>query len=220
MATDNEIWSYSELQTPKTPQEFQETRKSFLEEMKNLVLSKDWKMESETDGTVMESHSNPGSNIHMTRCTRTFDDVSKFENFADQLFDSSLEKKQAIYEDMLENKELKHIDDKNHVVFSQFKAPFPTWKREFVMLKSREVEKDGSHLITSCSINYEDSPFSKGFVRGVAKTAMLVTPLKEENKIRVIKVDYVDPKGWIPIWLLNSLKGKSINNINKMQGYL
>ena len=220
MSANNSTWSYVELQTPKTVDEIQKTSRYFLDKMKRLLLSVGWNKESNTNGTTMESRSISNSNVLMTRCTRTFDGVAKFDDFTDELFDSSLEKKQKIYVDMLENKVLQDIDDNNHIVLSRFKAPFPTSRREFVMLKSREVLEDGSHLITSCSINYEGTPFSTGFVRGAAMTGMLVTPLLDENKIKVVKIDYVDPKGWIPAFVLNWVKGKSIENINKMQGYL
>lgn len=220
MSSDNSTWSYEELQTPTTPTDYQTASRSFLDEMKGLLLSTDWNKESKTDGTTMESRSVPGSNVQMTKCTRTFNGVDKFGDFTDELYDSTLANKQRIYVDMLENKILHDAGDDGHVVLSQFKAPFPTAKREFVMLKSREVLDDGSHLITSCSINHEQAPFSSGFVRGAAKTGMLISPLYDADKIRVTKIDYVDPKGWIPSFILNWVKGKSIENINKMQGFL
>lgn len=213
-------WYYKELKTPGTQKEFEQVAKNFSSEMARLLVSNSWDKEDEQNGTVMETHSIPESNILMTRCTRTFDDVSKFDKFSDDLLDSSLAKKQKIYPDMLENKVVREINNNTHVVLSQFKAPFPTGKREFVMLKFREVLENGSHVITSCSINFESVPFSSGFTRGIAKTAMLVTPLNEENKIKVVKIDFVDPKGWIPAFVLNWVKGKSIDAINKMQGYL
>jgi hypothetical protein len=208
------------LQTPITFAEFRKAGESFLAEMKRLLLSTDWNRETETAGTTLESRSMPNSNVQMIRYTRTFDDVGKFHDFVEELYDSSLEKKQEIYVDMLENKMLHHVDDNNHVVLSQFKAPFPTTNREFVMLKSRDVLDDGSHLITSRSINFAEVPFSSGFVRGAGKTGMLITPLHTEDKIRVTKIDYVNPKGWIPSFILNWVKGKSIENIDKMEGYL
>ncbi len=164
-----------------------------------------------------------GSSIKVLRCTKYFDNVNglnKFDQFVDQLFDSSFETRKKICEDLIENIVIDEIDENNQVVLSKFKAPGKFTPREFLVLKSRMICDDGSHLIIFCSINRKRTPFSEGYIRGVGNTGILVTPLYDQNKIKVTKVDHIDPRGKVPSFVLNTLKKKSVENLNKMEHYL
>lgn len=190
---------------------------TFMGEMANLINTTDgWKIVSETNGVKLEARSVEGSDIEMTRCTKVFDNLDKFETFVQNQFSSDLGVKQKAYVDMVESDIIQEINENNHVTHTKFNGPTMVAARDFVMLKSRQVQSDGSHLITACSIDSSE-PVFKGCVRGEAKTGMLITPLHGENKIKVVKVDHVRPKGWIPPFVLNWLKGKSVDNVNKME---
>ena len=212
-------WQYDDIPTPKTPPEFDNLRNETLEAILMLADADDWTHFSIVDGVTLESKHIPETNITATRGTMTF--KGNFNTFVDNLFESSDASKKKIFEDMVLNTVVRTIDDNNMVVHSQFRAPPTVSWREFVVLKSRMVLDDGRHVITAVSINDETVPFSKGYVRGVAISGMIVTPPKEgDNMIKIVKVEHVDPKGWLPIALINMMKGKVGKTLAKMPIYL
>jgi hypothetical protein len=227
MKQNSQNWSYDTLYTPKNDKDSKNFGEKVLKEMLTMINSNGWEVFSRTDKVLLEETSVKDSNISAVKGTIVFTNKNKsFEYFVNSLYSSLFVEKKKIYDELISNKAIRIIDENNVIVHSQFAAPsgiiaglIPIAPREFVVLKSRQVLEDGSYLITAHSINYYLIPFSKGFVRGVVKTGMLITQLGD-NKIRVIKVDHLDPKGWIPSAVINFIKAKSRFRLIGMMTYL
>lgn len=218
-SNNNGQWKYDELPTPLKPEDYAKIRELTIKRTLNWVDSNDnWSFFSTVDGVTLESRPVSNSSITVTRGTMTFK-CNDFNKFVDHLFESSDESKKKIFEDMEANKIVKELDKDNMIVHSQFRAPPTVSWREFVVLKSRVVLQDGRHIITAVSINDKNVPFTDGYVRGVAISAMVVTNNKD-GTIKLVKVEHVDPKGWLPVTLINMLKGKVGKTLAKMPVYL
>ena len=214
-------WETTDVSTPTKPHEYEDVRKNVLNTVLEWTNSDDgWTPFSIVDNVTLESKVVDNSGITATRGTLTFEG-SDFNRFVDNLFESSDESKKKIFEDMEANTVVKNLDHNNMVVHSQFRAPPTIYWREFVVLKSRTVLSDGRHVITAISINDETVPHSKGYVRGVVISGMIVTPpKKDDNMIKIVKVEHVNPKGWLPVSLINMMKGKVGKTLARMTVYL
>jgi len=214
-------WKYDDVSTPMSAADYESLRTSTLKTVLHWTDSnKNWEHFGVVDGVTLESKHVRNSGVTATRGTMVFKGTN-FNQFVESLYESSDESKKKIFEDMEANKVVKNLDANNMIVHSQFRAPPTISWREFVVLKSRQVLDDGRHVITAVSINDKSVPFSDGYVRGVAISGMIVTPPKDGNNlIKVVKVEHVDPKGWLPFALINMLKGKVGKTLAKMPVYL
>lgn len=218
------MWSYESLFTPTITDEFMIIGKQFLEDQLKLIKSNKWKPYDNTGKVLLEELHISNSNISAIKASMVYhvkkhDDI---ERIADMMYSSSLKEKKKMYDEIIKNDIIKEIDNNNMIIHSQFNSPigFGFIKpREFVALKSRMLLDDGSYLITACSINYQDIPFSPGFVRGIGRTAMLISSLGD-TQFKITKVDHMDPKGWIPSHLINKLKGKNGKRLERIKAYL
>lgn len=210
-------WAHDELMTPTTNDDFLELGKQSVIEKSNWFNSTNWTFFQEVDGVVLEEQPMVGSNISTIKGTVVLNgsDLNKLSN---NLFCSTYEITKKTYDELINSTEVLRINDNNMVTHSQFQSPFGVTNREFVSLKTRVVLENGDHLITTHSINYEPIPFSYGFVRGVVKSGILISKLND-NKLKVTKIEHVDPKGWIPSTVINMFKSKVGNRLNGMQVY-
>ncbi|AYV77273.1 MAG: START domain containing protein [Barrevirus sp.] len=217
----NEQWKYDNLSTPREVKEYENVKRDIIKTTLDWTDSNDgWTHFGIVDDVTLESREIPGSGITATRGTMIFNG-NNFNKFVDSLFESSDESKKKIFEDMESNTIVRTIDNDNVVIHSQFRAPPTISWREFVTLKSRTVLNDGRHVITATSINDQDVPFTKGYVRGIVVSGMVVTPPSNgNNSIKIVKVEHVDPKGWLPVSLINMMKGKVGKTLAKMPIYL
>lgn len=217
--SNNDEWKYDELPTPIQGRDYENVRDKVLTKTLKWADSNDgWSHFDVVDGVTLESKAVDKSGITATRGTLKAK-CADFNKFINNLYDSSDESKKKIFEDMVSNKVIKNIDENNMVVHSQFKAPTPVYWREFVVLKSKVLLKDGRYAITAISINEKSVPFSKGYVRGVAISAMIVSN-NGDGTITLVKVEHLNPKGWLPVALINMMKGKVGKTLAKMPVYL
>jgi len=95
-----------------------------------------------------------------------------------------------------------------HVVY---KAPFPLSYREFVALRAKTVESDGSYLSYGNSINHKTFPTTKDYVRAVSiVSGWSFRPVPgNPNQCIAKRIVQMDPKGVIPAWVVNSYKTKA-----------
>jgi len=212
-------WKYDELPTPVKPEDYAKIRDLTIKKTLKWVDSNDqWSHFSVVDGVTLESRPVSNSGITATRGTIVAK-CADFNKFVDHLYESDDASKKKIFDNMHANRVVKELDDNNMIVHSQFTAPPTISWREFVVLKSRVVLPDGRHIITAVSINDKDVPFTDGYVRGIAISAMVVSK-NNDGTIKLVKVEHVDPKGWLATSLVNMMKGKVGKTLAKMPVYL
>lgn len=95
------------------------------------------------------------------------------------------------------------IYDDNHVVdHCVFKTPWPLTYRDITSLQTRHNLPDGSFMLVTKSVIWDAAPPTKEFVRGnVIEAGYFVKPINN-NKSKLTYVVQVDPKGWVPLWIV------------------
>jgi len=91
----------------------------------------------------------------------------------------------------------------------RYRIRVPIWgvsNREFVALQwCKYNEKTNRHTLISCSVNYDEKfpPTETDYVRGHCISVLQVE--KTDRGCGMVIYTHVDPGGWIPVSLLNSL---------------
>lgn len=219
---NNNNWSYEELETPISKEEYLKVGDNAERTILEWIYSDDYTLIRNENNVLLEQKPIIGSKISAAKATGVVSNI-EFNRLVDILFTNDVDKRRELYDDLLENEVVKVIDDNNVVINSKFQAPSGIAPREFVALKRRTYFDDGSCMITMYSINNKDNPFNEEYVRGVCRTGILLSPLVGEDgkildgMINVIKLDHIDPKGWVPSMVINMYAGKVADKIVKMQ---
>ena len=126
---------------------------------------------------------------------------------------------------------VKRYDDDRCLVYSAFNAPVPkiVYPRDFCYLKSRKLckgYKNTSHYLAVDVCYSVDSsfphyvPLHKERVRGHLFMAGLLFEKIDEHTSRAYYVMQLDPKGWIPHWIVNLTAPQQGYNIKWVRDYL
>jgi len=112
--------------------------------------------------------------------------------------------------DMKEIAKLLEVNSEVMLVRTRATAPFPVTPREFVLVRGRK-EQDGALYIFTTSVNYAGSEVDAAYVRGVIPAnGYIFRPVEgDPNKTNLSRVTSIDPKGAIPLWVIDMVKTKS-----------
>jgi len=104
-----------------------------------------------------------------------------------------------------------------------FKTPFPVTSRDFCAIRC-STEEDGVRYIWGCSVISSAVPENAEgkFVRGmIIVSGFVFKPVDgEPDQCLITNVNQVDPKGWIPAWVVNLGKGKSLARMTGLKKLL
>ena len=135
------------------------------------------------------------------------------------LYEPSLEDRKKISTDFIDEEVIKTLDSNNKLTMSRFSAPWPVYPREFLTLKTKRMLADDVYIVAAQSINYKSKPFSNKYVRAVVRTGMFIEKM-DNNRIKITRVEHIDSKGFIPLWIIDMKKGKVGERLTNMQVYL
>lgn len=218
-STTTNNWEIEELDTPQNRNDFKRIAKEMIKNRQDLMDSDDWvivKDASDFDEVLIETKDIQDSNIIMTKATG-FCKLQKGEDLrslAMDIFDPTLKlKRNALHENISEYEKIKSVRDNIEVVRMEAYCPGVT-NRDFLVLRTYEKIGD-TYLIAVESINHPDHPFDPNCVRGVARSGVWVSMLTDEVA-QIISIDHVDPRGWIPSMLINTLVTASGSWIEKL----
>eukprot|EP01103_Thecamoeba_quadrilineata_P005016 TRINITY_DN14871_c0_g1_i1.p1 TRINITY_DN14871_c0_g1~~TRINITY_DN14871_c0_g1_i1.p1 ORF type:complete len:249 (-),score=49.08 TRINITY_DN14871_c0_g1_i1:131-838(-) len=216
------FWSYlgatnenptPELPSPKTPEEYNHLIEEKGELMYSIIEDPRWtKIDFlEDDGSVSDVElsdlvfeNNPLTFVR-TRIT--------YKISAERIFklvqSKELEEIKLFDKDMTSMRILEDVSENLVVLFTTYEAPFPVATREFLVLRGGKKDAKGNYVSINTSIQYQDVPEEAGNVRGVLNVGgWIITPL-DADSCRCTRVAQVDPKGWIPPFVVNLFKQKA-----------
>eukprot|EP01088_Endostelium_zonatum_P012146 TRINITY_DN26324_c0_g1_i1.p1 TRINITY_DN26324_c0_g1~~TRINITY_DN26324_c0_g1_i1.p1 ORF type:complete len:368 (+),score=68.07 TRINITY_DN26324_c0_g1_i1:31-1104(+) len=108
------------------------------------------------------------------------------------------------------------------VCYYSFSAPWPVSPRDFMTLAGEKMMEDGSVCSAVRSIVKEDLPEVSGFVRGTLHpgTGFVLKSLDNapdgSPRTQVTYVVQMEPNGWIPNWVVNSVNGSQVAIVNDL----
>jgi len=102
---------------------------------------------------------------------------------------------------------LHSFDEDHDIIYIRYTAGVPLVSdRDFVYLENRKQLDDGTKLLVGYSVEDPDDKHTSDCVRGVVHVSgYAMRPGKEPGTIEVLYQLQIDPKGWLPIWLVNML---------------
>jgi len=104
---------------------------------------------------------------------------------------------------------LQENSDLDVITYSLNTVPFPFADREMVLRNSVRLDRERKYLVLDIySVKFDGQPVKKGAVRSHMHCGeMNVRPISE-RRTEVSMLLYVDPKGFIPPWLVNMFQKK------------
>ncbi|MDP2435765.1 MAG: START domain-containing protein [archaeon] len=119
-----------------------------------------------------------------------------------------LETLQTFEDQTLDVRVLREINESTQVVLRHIKSPSPLSNREVAALRHTRVLEDGTHLLLGCSINVKGLPETPSFVRANALVACWHITPNPDGSCTVVRLGQVDPRGSIPLMVVNAFKQK------------
>jgi hypothetical protein len=211
-------WKYENIPTPKTDEDY----KKLIDAVFNQRLRwiKDYprwnKIEDRNDLTLREIYVN--NSDFPIYCTSGILHNVNIDDIAKLFYNSEYEEKKVIFEDLISQEITNLKEIKNaHVINSKYSASFGVSNREILGVKAIRKYDTGGYFIVVQSINKESIPFSNLYVRAIAQCATVLRPINDDKDVEIININHIDPKGWIPSFLVTMFRNKQFTSIEKIQ---
>jgi hypothetical protein len=143
-----------------------------------------------------------------------------FEQVVKILYSPTKGERKKVYKESIDHKVIQTFGSTYHIGYSLFEAPYTVTNRAFLALRSVALLDDGSYIISIRSINRKDVPFDTNYVRGISNCDIHISLAEIEgnpNCVKIVSVDHIDPKGWIPTYIINSFKSRAGEFLNNIQ---
>lgn len=172
----------------------------------------DWRAIFSDQGLTVYSRRIPGSNV------LAFGAKGELQAPIDQIMEV-MRRVEIVGEwmpDIREKFTLEVKSDVEVVTYSINRLPFPFSDRELILHNSVHLDKVRKYIVLDMrSIDFDGCPVKKGAVRANLNCGeMMVRPVGL-RKTEVALLMYVDPKGFIPAWLVNRVQRRLPYNFLK-----
>jgi len=108
-------------------------------------------------------------------------------------------------ENIMEGFLIERLDENNDVGYYSAKVPFGLSNRDFVNRRSWRVKGNKQYIIMNHSVVHPAQPERKGFVRAWSYRAGYLIQSREEGGCTLTFVAHIDPRGWIPHYVVNKI---------------
>jgi len=209
-------WLIDDLPTPLSKEDYEKISNEALDNVIKVVSVDGWKLIGEKNGVLIEEMQVPGSDVNAIRTSCVLKNVN-VHNVIKCIFEPSFAERRAIYDKLLSHELIEKVRPEIVVARSRFSAPLGVSPREFLMMRSLGQFDDGTYVISVRSINRKDVPFDPNYVRGISNSDIYIFPIDETRDVRIVSCDFIDPRGWIPTYIINSYKQDAGDWLIKMQ---
>lgn len=213
-------WKYPDLQTPITTADFESLAHDvLLQREKNINSnSNEWSLvkKYENPDILIEQQAVPNSNVTMIRVTSyvNLTHTKTFDSILQRIYDPTFEQRKELVDSIVAYEKYKTITNTINIAKTEAKCP-PITNRVFVALRTYKQTSTGGYLIGIQSINDESQYFDDNYIRGVSNCGISLEPISADQ-IKIVSVDHIDPKGWVPTMLTNSFKETAGDWIKKL----
>lgn len=153
-------------------------------------------------------------NIQTYTISTEANDIVKAKAIA--VFDATVSEVQAILNQvderhlwvpyLLNSLVINKINKLQRIEYALFAAPWPASDRDFVYSHDIQVTENGSVLYKMKSVVLADAKENSGVVRGeIIESSYRLTSI-DKNKTKIELIYHVDPKGWLPSWIVNIIQ--------------
>lgn len=110
---------------------------------------------------------------------------------------------------------VEEIDKNTHLLHYVYTAPFPVTTRDFCAFRY-VYQTDNTYLICGVSTENPAIPPLKDYVRGEIFISGYTFEDTEDGRCKITSLNHVDPKGWIPSFVVNMAKNKQLTKLLQM----
>jgi len=208
----------SDIPAPKSVEEFEKVAADTLKLMLSYEPDDGWNELEEREGFRLLDKIIEGSSSHLAKAKGLMPGTP--EKCLAILTDITLENRQKWDENLLFYNIPKQITDSIALTHLAFSAPYPVTSRDFCSLRVIKKEEDGSYYVWGCSVVSDDVPESSEYVRGNAILSGWIFRPAEDGQCLAVHINQLDPKGWIPAFVVNMSKGKAVERLIKIKALL
>ncbi len=210
-------WSYDDLPTPNTDNEFINITNEVFAHRQEWISGK-WDKVTEKNGYLLEERTLSNSRFKAYRTTGLLHNVD-IEKITEFTYDPDFKEKKEVTPDLIHQRNLKLVSNTIHTCLTHYATPFAISNREFVAIRAIRYNEDDSRLIVIQSVNVESVPVTEGFVRGVSKCAILLTPI-DDVTVKMVNINHIDPKGYIPGFVVNMFRDRQLKTFENLQNFV
>lgn len=212
------LWKYDDLPTftlnneeglKKEAENILETRYRWLKQ------GKTWTVFYDEDNILVEERPVRDSSITMIRATTVLKNVD-IEKILNWVYKSTYEEKRVLSDDINSHNVEKVINENVRVGKSVYNGKMGVSNREFLTLRTYKKLDAKNYIVAIQSINVESIPFGEGVVRGSSNCGTFLE-LLDNGDVKIITVDHIDPRGWVPSFVVNAYKKKAVERLQKLQ---
>lgn len=217
-------WNYGDLPTPVTKQEHIDLAGKVFNERNEWIVGTDWIKVSEKNGYTLEELEIPGSSFKAYKSSGNLYNVD-IDILTKLLYNPEFKDKKLIANDLVFQETLKSwgypqdaVNGNINTCIAGYSTPWGVSSREFVVLRALRTYEDGSRFIVIQSINDDKVPSRCGYVRGVSNCAILLKRI-DETTIHITNINHVDPKGYVPGFLIDMFKDRQYRSLENLQKF-
>lgn len=107
---------------------------------------------------------------------------------------------------LLESSIISELNENKRIEYSLFKAPWPASNRDFVYSHEIVETSDKSIFYKMESVSLKQQAEISGVVRGEVMESSYRLKSVGNNKTEIELIYHVDPKGWLPNWIVNIIQ--------------
>ena len=169
-----------------------------------MQLDNGWKDWKDKSGVVMHRKSVPGTSLKALRIHFAMNATP--EDVVASLRDQGLRSKWDTR--FMGSEIIEELGKGTAVVRDMIKAPSVISNRDVLVVRHDIRREDGSILLLARSVEREDCPPVKGFVRSHLWMQIFDIQPTKDGKVSVTVAAHMDPKGSIPKWVVNKATGQ------------
>ncbi len=101
---------------------------------------------------------------------------------------------------------LQHFENTERLEYSRFAAPWPASDRDFVYRIRLLLQKNKQLIFEMKSESSSLMPEQPGIVRAELVESVYTLTALQPQQTRVELLFHADPKGWLPVWIINIIQ--------------
>lgn len=201
----------------KTPEDFAKEQEKELAWIHEYEKDDKWKPLGDVNGVkTFDPIKAPAAGVAL-RSTYTYEgpDAITVEELTALLVSES----ERYESDMTDLQVVQKISDTERIQITRWTVGWPASPRELPAYVFTRTEGNKTYIFFT-PVNVADVPVAKGHVRGWCKAITVLEKVEGTDKINATRINWIDPKGWLPTSVVNAKKSDDANRLLNARKHL
>lgn len=194
----------------KTPEDFAKKQEQELEWIHEFEKDDKWKPLGDVNGVkTFDPIKAPAAGVAL-RSTYTYDSSDNIT--VEELVNLLTSETERYETDMTELQVVQRISDNERIQVTRWTVGWPASPRELPAYVFVRTEGNKTYIFFT-PVGVPDVPVAKGHVRGWCKAITVIEKVEGTQNINIMRINWIDPKGWLPTSIVNSKKTDDANRL-------